>query len=177
MSAHPFTSSTARGIYDYAEVKATNSYLDAIDVVQTTFQFSPDWVSMAQLYETQPALAALITAKRLLGFGKQIVTKVLEQHNKVLSNYLKDENASSYSALQSLGSIDAALRMHSYELNGYQLAINYCKLVDEIGSAEYEISVKDILEESSNIVNMSAMANAIKDQVLSEIRDRSAAKR
>ena len=177
MSAHPFTSSSSEGMYDYAAMQARKAYGDAILIAQCTFEYSPDWGPIALLFETQPALGALMTAKRLLGFGEGIVTKVLEQHNKVLSNYLQDDNASWFSALMSLGSIVGPLEMRSRELTGYKLAIDYCKLVDEIDSAEYNISVSDIIEQKSHFANISAKANAIEDQVLSEIRDRSAAKR
>ena len=174
MSNNPFGPCDSFDSYESALNEAREIYLDAVFIAESTFQLSPDWTALAQLFETQPARASLTTAKRVFDFGAGIVAKVLEHYNSLISDFLRNENADPVPVLQSLASIQVALEMHSLELTGYKMALAYCKLVDEVDSDEYDALLKDTLRQTAYIADVTALAKASADQFLAAIEYRKA---
>ena len=172
MSNNPFGPCDSFDSYQSALNEAREIYLDAVFIAESTFQLSPDWTVLAQLFETQPARASLTTAKRVFDFGAGIVAKVLEHYNSLISDFLANENADPAPVLQSLASIEVALGMHSLELTGYKMALAYCKLVDEVDPDEYDDLFKDTLRQAAYIADVTAQAKANADQFLAAIEYR-----
>lgn len=172
MSNNPFRPYDSSDSYESALSEAKENYLGAVFIAESTFQLSPDWAALAQLFETRPARAALTTAKRFFGFGTGIVAKVLQHYNSLISDFLANESADPGPVLQSLASIEVALEMHSLELTGYKMALAYCQLVDEVDSNEYDALVKDTLRQAAYIADATAQAKANADQFLAAIEYR-----
>ena len=158
--------------WDIAVNEARETYIAAIEIAESTFRFSDGPDGLMPLFETHPARAALMTAKRIFGFGEGILTKVMERNETLFFDYARNEKVDPGPVLRSLASMYVALEMHSLELNGYRAALAYCQLVDETDSDEYDSLLKDIADQTNHIADVKTFTLAKGDQFLAELTHR-----